>query len=155
MNFNRISNRVTDIYLADPYVTLQHYRRALRLFTHLKAANLPILQLGNKHQSDFLLNALGDRVHKLPARLDRDFYASVSTKYGLILCTDPVLFASELKGSLLPVMSLLTPQEIVQHPEAVEISDYILPVGNGRIEVALKHLFTERLQQGKETMHDR
>ena len=145
MNFNRISTRVTDVYLADPYVTLQHYRRALRLFTHLKETKLPILQLGNKHQSDFLIKALGDRLHRVSTKLDRDFYASLSSKYGLILCTDPVLFAADLRGSLLPVMSMVTAKDIVTNPEVIEISDYILPVGNGRIETAVRQLLAEKL----------
>ena len=146
MNFNRISTRVTDIYLSDPYTTLQHYRRALRLFTHLKQTNLPILHLGNRHQSEYLLKALDGRLHRVAnAKLDRDFFASLSSKYGLILCTDPVLFAGDLRGSLLPVMSLVTPQELAQHPEVLEVSDYLLPVGNGRIEVAIRQLLSEKL----------
>jgi hypothetical protein len=146
MNFNRLSTRVTDVYLTDPYSTLQHYRRALRFFMHLKQANLPILQLGNKHQSEFLLKSLSDRLHRVSnAKLDRDFYASISTKYGLILCTDPVLFAADLRGSLVPVMSMVTPKEIVTNPEVVEVSDYILPVSNGRIEVAIRQLLSEKL----------
>ena len=143
------------MYLTDPYVTLQHYRRALRLFMHLKDTRQPILQLANKHQSDMLLKALNGRLHRVPdSKLDRDFFSSISTKYGLILCTDPVLFAADLRGSLLPVMSFVTPKEIMTNPEITEVSDYILPVCDGRIDMAVRQLFSEKFSEGSALLGD-
>lgn len=46
MNFNRISNKVTVQYIADPYTMLINYKRSFKFLKLLKENNAPVLVIG-------------------------------------------------------------------------------------------------------------
>jgi hypothetical protein len=145
MNFNRISKQVTNSFILDPYASLIHYRRSFKLLKQLKENGSPILAIGNKNQSGFDWKNNFDGIKHEGSNLSgsgmsESVLAAATKNYHLILCFDPVLFASALQGMNLPVMSVATSDEVARHPEILQVSDYLLPAPTGRADAALRQL---------------
>lgn len=142
MNFNRISKSVTNSFIMDPYATLQHYRRSFKLLKQLKEAKSPILAIGSKNQTgfDWKNNFDGIKHTESGGAMSESVLAAATKQYHMILCFDPVLYASALQGLNLPVMSVATAAEISAHPEILQVSDYLLPAPCGRADAALRQV---------------
>jgi len=141
MNFNRLSNKVTNSFVIDPYASLMHYRRSFKLLKQLKDNGSPILAIGNKNQKGFDWKNDFDGInHTSGGAMSESVLAAASKKYHLILCFDPVLYCNALQGVNLPVMSVATAAEISKHPEILKVTDYLLPAPSGRADAALRQL---------------
>ena len=143
MNFNRVSRRVANSFIIDPYASLMHYRRSFKLLKLLKDNGSPILAVGNKNQSGFDWKNNFDGINHAAATggaMSESVLAAATKNYHLILCFDPVLYCHSLQGANLPVMSVATAEEISKHPEILQVSDYLLPAPSGRADAALRQL---------------
>jgi hypothetical protein len=141
MNFNRISNRVTNSFVIDPYASLMHYRRSFKLLKQLKENGSPILAIGNKNQTGFDWKNDFDGInHTAGGAMSESVLSAASKRYHLILCFDPVLYCNALQGVNLPVMSVATAAEISKYPEILQVTDYLLPAPSGRADAALRQL---------------
>ena len=141
MNFNRITNKVTNSFILDPYATLIHYRRSFKLLKQLKENGSPILALGSKNQTGFDWKNNFDGIrHAETSVMSESVLAAASKNYHLILCFDPVLYANSLQGINLPVMAVATSAEVAAHPAILKVCDYLLPAPSGRADAALRQL---------------
>ena len=143
MNFNRVSSRVTNSFVIDPYATLIHYRRSFKLLKQLADAKSPILALGSKNQAGFDWKKNFDGIQQGDSVL-----ATATKHYHLLLCFDPVLFANALQGLNLPVMTVATAAEIAKYPEILQVTDYLLPAPSGRADAALRQLVFGEVCEG-------
>ena len=139
----------------DPYASLIHYRRSFKLLKQLKENGSPILALGNKNQKGFDWKNNFDGIKHADAGsgagspMSASVLAAATKNYHLILCFDPVLYASSLQGHNLPVMTVATSAELAAHPEIIKVSDYLLPAPSGRADAALRQLvFGEIFKSG-------
>ena len=141
MNFNRISNKITNSFVIDPYASLMHYRRSFKLLKQLKDNGSPILAIGNKNQQGFDWKNNFDGINYTSGgSMSESVLTAASKHYHLIMCFDPVLFCKSLQGSFLPVMCIATAADISQCPEILRVSDYLLPAPSGRADAALRQL---------------
>ncbi len=153
MNFNRISNKVTNTFILDPYATLMHYRRCFKLLKQLKDNKSPILAVGNKNQQGFDWKNNFDGIkHAAEGPMSESVLAAACKSYHLIMCFDPILYAKALQGINLPIMMVASAEDISKHPEILQVSDYLLPAPSGRADAALRQLvYGEVFQQKKQT----
>jgi hypothetical protein len=146
MNFNRVSKKVTNSFIIDPYASLMHYRRSFKLLKQLKENGSPILAIGNKHQGGFDWKNNFDGINHAASStssggpMSETVLAAASKNYHLILCFDPVLYCRSLQNINLPVMSVATAQEISEYPEILKVTDYLLPAPTGRSDAALRQV---------------
>ncbi len=145
MNFNRVSKKVTNSFIIDPYASLMHYRRSFKLLKQLKDNGSLILAVGNKHQGGFDWKNNFDGINHASSTssggpMSETVLAAASKHYHLILCFDPVLYCSALANVNLPVMSVTTAAEISEYPEILRVTDYLLPAPNGRADAALQQV---------------
>ena len=146
MNFNRVSSKVSNSFVMDPYATLMHYRRSFKLLKQLNERKSPILAIGNKNQSGFDWKNNFDGIQQ--TGMNDSVLATAAKNYHLILCFDPVLFALSLQNLHLPIMVVATAQELAQYPEILQVTDYLLPAPTGRADAALRQLvFSEVLAE--------
>ena len=145
MNFNRVSKKVTNSFIVDPYASLMHYRRSFKFLKQLKDNGSPILAIGNKNQGGFDWKNNFDGINHASSSstggpMSESVLAAASKNYHLILCFDPVLYCSSLQNLNLPVMSVATATEISQYPEILKVTDYLLPAPEGRADAALRQV---------------
>lgn len=157
MNFNRLPKSVTNSFVSDPYACLIHYRRSFKLLKQLKDAGSPILAVGNKNESGFSWKNDFDGIKHAQVTCDNgstmsdSVLSAASKNYHLLLCFDPVLFANAIQGLNIPVMSVATSAEILQHPEILRVSDYLLPAPTARADMALRQLIYGEVFDPKKT----
>mmetsp|Transcript_52427 Transcript_52427/g.154598 ORF Transcript_52427/g.154598 Transcript_52427/m.154598 type:complete len:159 (-) Transcript_52427:74-550(-) len=150
MNFNRIANKVTSSYIMDPYSMLMHYKRAFKLMEVMKENKAKVLIVGNKNQFGVDWKGKFEGMDFDTGIVDEKVISSASKYYQLILCLDPVLYAKSLRRLSVPVMMCATAREITQHPEILEVCDYLLPSPSSRHDAALRQLIaSEHLSGGK------
>ena len=134
MNFNRISNRVTNVVLSDPYVSLQMLRRSLKALSYLHHSQKPAVRLGSKNKSGIIEKVVGAYLVDMGSPMNDSFMATIGSNYSLAVCFDPVLFMGSLKSLQIPLMTVATAHELVMYPEIAKISDYIIP-STGNIDI--------------------
>ena len=140
MNFNKVSSRIVETYLADPYSQIQAVRRCTKLLVGCKAIGLPILVLGSKNKFHFNNPALLPSVEHVGSQVTSQFLMQVTGKYSLIICLDPVLYLPVLRSITVPLMLVATGKELTEHSEMLSISDYILPQSGSRLDAAIEYL---------------
>ena len=145
MNFNRVSKKVTNSFIVDPYASLMHYRRSFKFLKLLKENGSPILAIGNKNKGGFDWKNNFDGINHASSSssggpMSETVLAAASKHYHLILCFDPVLYCSSLQNLNLPVMSVATSAEISEYPEILKVTDYLLPAPTGRADAALRQI---------------
>jgi len=154
MDFHRFAkNKLTQSFIANPYSLLQHYKRAYKLLEKMKTLEeghkkgASVLVLGDKHRFEAVWEyenkkrTLGDEGLRFTReRLDEKAITSASKYHDLIICLDPVLFAKSLHRINLPVMTVATAEEIHEHPEILDMTDYLLPTPDTKYAQALRVL---------------
>eukprot|EP00397_Hematodinium_sp_SG-2012_P069918 GEMP01123975.1.p1 GENE.GEMP01123975.1~~GEMP01123975.1.p1 ORF type:complete len:108 (+),score=21.29 GEMP01123975.1:187-510(+) len=83
------------------------------------------------------------------ARLDEKVITTASKYHDLIICLDPILFSKSLHRVNLPVMTIATAEEIHEHPEILDVTDYLLPTPDSKYAQALRTLVARRSAQVK------
>mmetsp|Transcript_479 Transcript_479/g.1498 ORF Transcript_479/g.1498 Transcript_479/m.1498 type:complete len:158 (-) Transcript_479:41-514(-) len=149
MNFNRVANKVRSTYIMDPYSMLMHYKRAFKLITVLKAEKAKVLILGNKNQFGIDWKGRFEGIDFDTGVVDGAVISSAPKHYHMILCCDPILYCKALRNINLPVMMCATAKEITQHPEILDVSDYLLPSPTSRHDAALRQLIADADQEAK------
>ncbi|EEQ98857.1 conserved hypothetical protein [Perkinsus marinus ATCC 50983] len=152
MNFNRISNKVTVQYIADPYTMLINYKRSFKFLKLLKENNAPVLVIGNKNQGGVSWKNHFEGLQFSKARMDMSVIATASAHYHLIMCLDPVLYIKALHQINVPVMMVATNRELSEHPEILESCDYLLPCPTARTDFMLRDIVASQVM--KETKPD-
>uniref|UniRef100_A0A7S2I880 Uncharacterized protein n=1 Tax=Alexandrium andersonii TaxID=327968 RepID=A0A7S2I880_9DINO len=145
MNFNRIANKVTNTPIMDPYAMLMHYKRAFNLLQLMKANRAKVLILGSKNQFGIDWKGRFEGIDFDTGIVDERVISAAPKYYQLILCMDPVLYCKSLKNISLPVMMCATAREIVQHPELLDVTDYLLPSPSSRHDAAVRHLIAGQI----------
>ncbi|KAF8822223.1 hypothetical protein IE077_000015 [Cardiosporidium cionae] len=143
MNFNRIKTRVSTHYICDPYSTLMHYKRTFKLLQAMRQVDsVSVLCLGSKHQLGI---KWGDYFKKVNTLKGSNFstLSKATEKHDLIICSDMLLHALELKNICIPVIGIATSKEIHDHPEILDVIDYLLPAPTSRTEAALRQLIKQ------------
>ncbi len=123
MNFNRITNRVSQAYLSDPYAALIAYRRCIKVISGIKSKGLSILVIGNRSRFPESLK-LGS---VFLDSIDESTTSSIGPKYGLVICLDPI-YLKYLKCATVPVMVAVKSAECIL-PD-IFTTDYILPLSS-------------------------
>jgi hypothetical protein len=144
MNFNKLSGRIIDTFLAEPYCQIQAIKRCTKVLFGCKDVGLPILVLGSKNRFHFNNPALLPSVEHVSSQVTPQFLMQATGKYSLILCLDPVLYLPVLRSVSIPLMLVATAKEIADHSEMLSIADYILPQTGGRIDAAVEHLLMKK-----------
>ena len=137
---NRIANKITKSYLMDPYSMLMHYKRAFKLMRQLKANNAKVLILGNKNQFGIDWKGRFEGMDFDTGVVDEKVISGAPKYYDMILCCDPVLYCRSLHRINVPVMMCATPREIAEHPEILNVTDYLLPSPTRRHDAALREM---------------
>merc|ERR1712187_265974 len=75
--------------------------------------------------------------------VDQKVISSAPKHYSLILCLDPKLYTRALQRVSLPVMMCATAQELNEHPEILEVTDYLLPSPSSLHDAALRQLIAD------------
>jgi hypothetical protein len=145
MKFNKLSGRVVDTYLAEPYSQIQAIKRCTKVLHGCKAVGLPILVLGSKNKFHFSNPALLPSVEHIGNQVTPQFLRQATGKYSLVLCLDPVLYMPVLNNVPLPLMLVATAKEIADHSEMLSVTDYILPQLGGRIAAAVEHILLRKI----------
>jgi len=145
MNINRIANRITSTYIMDPYAMLMHYKRAFKLMKVMKDKRAKILMLGNKNQFGIDWKGRFSGMDFDTGIVDERVISSAPRHYQLVLCLDPVLYCRSLRKINIPVMMCATAREITQHPEILEVTDYLLPSPSSRHDAALRQLVMSQI----------
>eukprot|EP00434_Breviolum_minutum_P005395 symbB.v1.2.004757.t2/scaffold242.1/size254583/4 len=134
----RISNKITKSYLMDPYAMMMHYKRAFKLLDAMKRNSAKVLILGNKNQFGISWKGHFAGVEFDTGVVDEKLISGATKHYEMILCLDPVLYCRSLYKINLPVMMCATPREITEHPEILDVTDYLLPSPTRRHDAALR-----------------
>ncbi|KAF4663683.1 hypothetical protein FOZ61_001444 [Perkinsus olseni] len=145
MNFNRISNKVTVQYIADPYTMLMNYKRSFKFLKLLKENNAPVLVIGSKNQGGVSWKNHFEGLQFSKARMDMSVIATASAHYHLIMCLDPVLYVKALHQINVPVMMVVTNRELSEHPEILESCDYLLPCPTARTDFMLRDIVASQI----------
>eukprot|EP00416_Gambierdiscus_australes_P042601 CAMPEP_0171106826 /NCGR_PEP_ID=MMETSP0766_2-20121228/65598_1 /TAXON_ID=439317 /ORGANISM="Gambierdiscus australes, Strain CAWD 149" /LENGTH=138 /DNA_ID=CAMNT_0011568015 /DNA_START=193 /DNA_END=609 /DNA_ORIENTATION=+ len=135
----------------DPYAMLMHYRRAFKLLKLMKQNStkedrkkVKVLILGSKNQFGVNWKGVFEGIDFHTGIVDAKVISSAPTRYHLIMCLDPVLYCSALKGISLPVMMCATAREIVKHPELLDVADYLLPSPSSRHDAAIMKMIGDQ-----------
>eukprot|EP00933_Yihiella_yeosuensis_P018429 TRINITY_DN15127_c0_g2_i2.p1 TRINITY_DN15127_c0_g2~~TRINITY_DN15127_c0_g2_i2.p1 ORF type:complete len:259 (+),score=45.72 TRINITY_DN15127_c0_g2_i2:90-866(+) len=145
MQINRIANKITKSYLMDPYAMLMHYKRAFKLMKLMKDANAKVLILGNKNQFGINWKGRFEGMDFDTGIVDDKVISTAPKHYKMILCLDPVLYCRSLNRINVPVMMCATAREITEHPEILDVTDYLLPSPTSRHDAALRQLIAAEL----------
>ncbi|CAD7929255.1 unnamed protein product [Amoebophrya sp. A25] len=155
MNFHQVRSRLRTSYITDPYSLLIHYKRAYKLLKLVKENAGRVLILGNRNhfgvnwQQSLGFRASGDGSnapqHSMHTRVDEHVISTASKDYSLVLCLDPILFAKALHRINLPVMMIATPKELHEHPEILQVTDYLLPATTSKHDAALSELLRRQI----------
>uniref|UniRef100_A0A0G4F6K4 Uncharacterized protein n=1 Tax=Chromera velia CCMP2878 TaxID=1169474 RepID=A0A0G4F6K4_9ALVE len=140
MNFKLVTNRLSTHYIADPYSTLMHYKRTFKLLQQMKKNNGKALILGNKNQFGIDWKNYFGGMELRRSNLDQKVIVNATLHHDLIICLDMCLYAPFLKRKNLPVLGIATAREIVEHPEILEVMDYLLPAPTSKTDAALRQL---------------
>eukprot|EP00930_Biecheleria_cincta_P003688 TRINITY_DN104616_c0_g1_i1.p1 TRINITY_DN104616_c0_g1~~TRINITY_DN104616_c0_g1_i1.p1 ORF type:complete len:253 (+),score=44.32 TRINITY_DN104616_c0_g1_i1:44-760(+) len=151
MNINRIANKITKSYLMDPYSMLMHYKRAFKLLKEMQKNRAKILILGNKNQFGIDWKGRFEGVEFDTGVVDAKIISSAPKHYDMILCLDPVLYCRSLFRLSLPVMMCATTREITEHPEILDVTDYLLPSPTRRHDAALRQLIAGQVLPDEKT----
>eukprot|EP00435_Cladocopium_sp_Y103_P071721 s42_g38.t1 len=138
MQVKRIANKITKSYLMDPYAMMMHYKRAFKLLDVMKQNSAKVLILGNKNQFGISWKGRFEGVEFDTGVVDEKLISSAPKHYEMILCLDPVLYCRSLRKINLPVMMCATLREITEHPEILDVTDYLLPSPTRRHDAALR-----------------
>ena len=144
MNFRRVSGRLIDAYIAEPYSQIQAIKRCTKILFGCKEVGLPILVLGSKNRFHFNNPGLLPSVEHVGSQVTKQFLMQAAGRYSLILCLDPILYLPVLTGIPIPLMIVATTKEIAYHSEILAITDYILPQAGGRIDAAIECLLLQK-----------
>ncbi|OLQ10545.1 Unconventional myosin-X [Symbiodinium microadriaticum] len=139
-DMKRVANKITKSYLMDPYSMLMHYKRAFKLMKHMKANHAKVLILGNKNQFGIDWKGRFEGMDFDTGVVDEKTISSAPKHYDMILCLDPVLYCRSLHRINVPVMMCATPREIAEHPEILNVTDYLLPSPTRRHDAALREI---------------
>ncbi|CAE7831132.1 XI-D [Symbiodinium sp. CCMP2592] len=139
-DMKRVANKITKSYLMDPYSMLMHYKRAFKLMKHMKANHAKVLILGNKNQFGIDWKGRFEGMDFDTGVVDEKTISSAPKHYDMILCLDPVLYCRSLYRINVPVMMCATPREIAEHPEILNVTDYLLPSPTRRHDAALREI---------------
>jgi len=139
MNFAKISGRVSDIYLADPYTCIVSYRRSLKFLESCKRNDRPILLLGSKNRLSFLDSKFLPAIKQFNQTIDKEFVMQASGNFGAFLCLDPLVYMPIIQNLPLPLVVVATAAELAEHPELSRIADYIIPQSSSKLEEAISH----------------
>ncbi|CAD7940695.1 unnamed protein product [Amoebophrya sp. A120] len=159
MNFHQVRSSLRTSYITDPYSLLIHYKRAFKLLKLVRDNAGRILVLGNRNH--FGVNwfagspAAGTSnssktlapSYKHCPRVDEQTIATATKDFSLILCLDPILFAKALHRANLPVMMVATAKELHDHPEILQVTDYLLPSASSKHDAALGELIRQQVDQ--------
>ncbi|CEL97695.1 unnamed protein product [Vitrella brassicaformis CCMP3155] len=153
MNFTKLSTKVSTSFLTDPYSTLLHYKRAYKLLVQLKRLRGSALVLGSKHQFhiDWKSHFRGLEVEGGSGRVDETVLANAPLHHHLLICLDMPLYAPFLKNTHLPVLGVVTAKELHDHPEILDVLDYILPAASSRADAAFARLLSSTQSSQHET----
>merc|ERR1712007_350484 len=77
--------------------------------------------------------------------VDQKVISSAPKHYHLILCLDPKLYTRALQRASLPVMMCASAQELNEHPEILEVTDYLLPSPSSLHDAALRQLIADEV----------
>ena len=149
MQVNRIANKVTKSYLMDPYAMLMHYKRAFKLMDAMKKNSAKVLILGNKNQFGIDWKGRFEGMEFDTGVVDGKLISGATKHYQMILCLDPVLYCRSLHRINLPVMMCATLREITEHPEILDVTDYLLPFPTRRHDAALREIVGSSLDREK------
>jgi len=149
MNFNKISGKIVDYYLSEPYSQIVALKRCIKVLNGCKTLGSPILVLGSKNKFHFSNPALLPSVEHVGTQVTKQFLMQATAKYSLILCLDPILYLPVLSNLTLPLMIVSTVTEMAESPEILTVADYILPQATGRIDSAIQHLISDELKRKK------
>lgn len=138
MQVKRIANKITKSYLMDPYAMMMHYKRAFKLLKVMKDNSAKVLILGNKNQFGISWKGRFAGVEFDTGVVDEKLISTAPKHYEMILCLDPVLYCRSLRKINLPVMMCATLREITEHPEILDVTDYLLPSPTRRHDAALR-----------------
>ena len=139
-DMKRVANKITKSYLMDPYSMLMHYKRAFKLMKHMKANHAKVLILGNKNQFGIDWKGRFEGMDFDTGVVDEKTISSAPKHYDMILCLDPVLYCRSLHRINVPVMMCATSREIAEHPEILNVTDYLLPSPTRRHDAALREI---------------
>ena len=140
MNFNRVSTRLKDVYLSEPYSHIQALRRCIKVLKGCNDAGRPILVLGSKNKFHFNNPSLITAVEHVGSQVTKQFCTQATSRYSLILCLDPLLYLPVLRNVSLPLMMVVTANDLLSDTDIAKVADYILPHTGGRIDSAIQHL---------------
>lgn len=149
MNFNKVSSILRDVYMTQPYSQLQALKRATKILIACRERGLPVLVMGSKNKFHFSNKSLMPCLEHVGSQVSAELIMRAASKYGLIICLDPVLYQPILRSSNLPVLIVATARELAENAQIVEIADYIIPQCTTRIDAAVWHLTAKQLNNGK------
>merc|ERR1712217_577434 len=98
---------------------------AFKLMRVMKENKAKVLILGNKNQFGIDWKGRFEGIELETDIVDQRIISSAPKHYQMILCLDPILYTKHLKGIGLPVMMCATAREITQHPEILDVTDYL------------------------------
>ena len=150
MQVNRIANKVTKSYLMDPYAMLMHYKRAFKLMEVMKQNSAKVLILGNKNQFGIDWKGRFEGMEFDTGVVDGKLISAAPKHYQMILCLDPVLYCRALHRINLPVMMCASLREMTEHPEILDVTDYLLPFPTRRHDAALREIIGSTLDVPKD-----
>merc|ERR1711972_751506 len=113
---------------------------AFKLMKLLKQNKAKVLILGNKNQFGIDWKGRFEGIDFDTGVVDEMVISSAPKHYQMILCLDPVLYSRALRRINLPVMMCATAREITQHPEILDVTDYLLPSPSSRHDAALRQI---------------
>ncbi|CAJ1359915.1 unnamed protein product [Effrenium voratum] len=148
MQVQRVANKITKSYLMDPYAMLMHYKRAFKLMKEMKHNSAKVLILGHKNQFGIDWKGRFEGMEFDTGTVDEKLISSAPKHYQMILCLDPVLYCRSLYRINLPVMMCATLREITEHPEILDVTDYLLPSPTRRHDAALRELVARSIDSG-------
>eukprot|EP00916_Digyalum_oweni_P025913 GHVL01042678.1.p1 GENE.GHVL01042678.1~~GHVL01042678.1.p1 ORF type:complete len:170 (+),score=31.03 GHVL01042678.1:37-510(+) len=151
MNFNKIRNRVSTVYLSDPYSSLMLYKRAFKFISQLKNNSASVLILGSRNHvgidwKNLFYTEGSDALSR--GGINETLILTAGKYYDAILCLDPALYYKHLYQTHLPVIGIATTKELATKPNITKVVDYLLPAPSGKVDAALKQLImAENLPQ--------
>ncbi len=118
MNFVRI-NRAKQLFLTDPFKQMQSFRECARVLSSLVEKKEKLLLLGFKNRTQYFQDSFKLCPEVIVGDIDEG-------NYSFIVCFDPIIYKSKLKGINRPIMSIASQSEVIRHPEIVSFSDYLM-----------------------------